>query len=473
MRVLVAIANYGFKNTDYLNRIIHEYQSMPCTVDIVILSDVSKSFEPGIEVVVGLPTRNPWSLPFGHKQIFAERQDDYDLFIYTEDDILIEWRNINSYAQLTKALPDDYISGFIRYELNSTGEKWFPDFVGPYHWIPTSVRKADQFTLAEFSNLHSACYVLTREQLRRVIGSGGYVVKPHEGRYDLLCTAATDPYTQCGLKKVIAISHISDVMVHHLSNRYSGELGIKEEDFHTMIKFMLSEKYREKARKELFTTEKNIDNIRWDKEYYDGPNHDILSMVSQKSRNILSIGCGFPYTEIQLAEDKHVVTAIPLDPIIGALAASKGIRVVEPDFNKAFQELDGTLFDCIILSEVLQHLENPLDILERTVRLLGPDGEILISVPNFKYLKFLKHHFPYPTIKKYTYLKHYLHMVDQNQLTDWLRSIGIQEFEFHYAIERKHLKKFGVASSILSSLFAHRLLSRAGRENRKSLELLS
>src|SRR5574337_1188930 len=165
MRVLVAIANYGFRQSAYLKRLIQEYRSMPGKVDIVVLSNVPKKFEQNIEVVVGLPTKNPWSLPFGHKKIFAERLEDYGLFIYSEDDILITQKNIESFLQLTKVLPEEQISGFLRYELDSNGNTWYPDFLGPYHWLPASVRKADRFTVAEFSNVHSACYVLTRDQL--------------------------------------------------------------------------------------------------------------------------------------------------------------------------------------------------------------------------------------------------------------------------------------------------------------------
>lgn len=460
MRVLVAIANYGSKNIQYLNRLIQEYRSMPCHTEIIILSNVPKELGPDVEVVVGLPTRDPWSLPFGHRKIFAERLEEYDLFIYSEDDILITWKNIESFLQLTNVLSEANISGFLRYELDSTGKKWYPDFLGPYHWLADSLKNVGQYTFAEFSNVHSACYMLTREQLKRAINSGGYLVGPHKGRYDLLCSAATDPYTQCGFRKVIGISHISDILVHHLPNRYAGGVfGIDENDFEKQIAFMLSQEYGGLARQELFVATKNIDNIKWDKMYYYHPDRDLLSLISQRAKNVLSVGCGYPATEAILVQNNHKVTAIPLDSIVGALADSKGIKVMEPNFEKAFHDLDGALFDCIIFSEVLQHLKDPVDILSRAVKLLAPDGELLISIPNFRYLKFVKDLFPYPFFKRWTYSKNLLYMIDKNHLTKWFRSIGLKNLDFQYVVESQHLKKLRPSFGIFNVLFANRLLA--------------
>jgi hypothetical protein len=100
----------------------------------VVLSNIPKEFGPHVEVIVGLPTKGPWSLPFGHKKIFTERLEDYDLFIYSEDDTLITWKNIESFLQLTKVLPGSDISGFLRYELMQKATNDIR-FAGPYHWL--------------------------------------------------------------------------------------------------------------------------------------------------------------------------------------------------------------------------------------------------------------------------------------------------------------------------------------------------
>ena len=141
-------------------------------VDIVVLSNLKKQLGPDIEVLVGLPNRDPWSLPFSHKKVFAERLQKYDIFVYSEDDILITEKHINAFLKVSAALHDDEIPGFIRIEKSSDGAINYPDFHAHFHWNVASVRSRGEYTLAHFTNEHAACYVLTRYQLSQAIEFG-------------------------------------------------------------------------------------------------------------------------------------------------------------------------------------------------------------------------------------------------------------------------------------------------------------
>jgi hypothetical protein len=110
-----------------------------------------------------------------------------------------------------------------------------PGVHGPFHWRPESVRRRGAHLVAEFTNEHSACYLLTKAQLKRAIASGGFLREPYDGQYDMLCSAATDPYTSCGFRKVLGISAIEDFLVHHLPNHYAGKLGLSLEMFKEQI----------------------------------------------------------------------------------------------------------------------------------------------------------------------------------------------------------------------------------------------
>jgi len=126
MKILVTIANYGMKNVEYAKQLIQEYRSMPFDVDIFVLSEAPKNYGPDVTVLVGLPSKDPWSLPFAHKQLFAKNVDKYDLFIHTEDDTLIRQENIIAFLKATEAIDDKFIPGFIRYELYPNGKKKLP-----------------------------------------------------------------------------------------------------------------------------------------------------------------------------------------------------------------------------------------------------------------------------------------------------------------------------------------------------------
>lgn len=240
MRLLLAIANFGPERSACLERVIATARTWPFETDIVVHSDCAKSVPAGVALVVGLPTADPFSLPFAHKQLFADHCDDYDLFVYTEDDILIPPRAIETFWELQALLPIPFIPGFFRYEIDGEGRRSYVDAHQPYTWVDESARTIGHHRFAAFSNLHSGCYALTRTQLRHCIASGGYLVAPHSGVYGTRESAATDPYTQCGLTKLLCLSRWNDLLVQHLPNNYIGILGTREDELHRQINALLS-----------------------------------------------------------------------------------------------------------------------------------------------------------------------------------------------------------------------------------------
>jgi hypothetical protein len=160
---------------------------MPFSIDVIIISNIDKPPSPDVGCLVGLPNDNPWSLPFAHKRIFADRLQEYDLFIYTEDDILITQRNILAFQEVSAVLGTEEIAGFFLVEYGPNGETNYCQVHGHFRWESSSVRARGPYVLAHFTNEHSACYMLTRQQLAKALASGGFLVEPHEGKYDLLC----------------------------------------------------------------------------------------------------------------------------------------------------------------------------------------------------------------------------------------------------------------------------------------------
>ena len=221
-QLLVVIASYGTNQDKYLEQLVQEYRKMSYIVHIVVVSNVAKAVPEGVELAIGLPTRDPWSLPFAHKKVMADRVNDYDLFIYSENDTMVSERNIEAFLRVSKTLPATDIPGFLRYEKGPRGLRNFINLHGHYHWDPCSPCEHGPYTFAFLTNEHSACYLVTRKQLQHAIDSGGFLVPPHQGKYDLACTASTDPYTRCGFRKLICISHLDDFLVHHLPDKYTG-----------------------------------------------------------------------------------------------------------------------------------------------------------------------------------------------------------------------------------------------------------
>ena len=424
MKILVAIASYGTSNDRYLARVVAEYRSMPFDTNIVVVSNEMKAVPPDVRLVVGLPSRNPWSLPFAHKQILADGLSEYDLFIYSEDDILITERNIQAFLRLSASLPEDEIPGFLRFEEGPSGAKNYPDFHVHFRWAPGSVRQRGTHTLAFFTNEHAACYVLTRHQLQRAINSGGFLVQPHEGDYDLACTAATDPYTQCGVRKMICVSDLDDFLVHHLPNKYVGKVGIEQREFLCYRDALFAAGADSSA--ELFRTETKLRGHWYSKDYYEPVREDLVSLVPNAARSVLSVGCGWGEIEERLAKSGRRVVALPLDPVMSAWARSKGVDVVNGSLTEAARKIEYERFDCILISNVLHLVESPAKLLSSFLPILTEHSAIVTSVPRIPRAKLIwrkvlrDEHFK-PMGR---YDKAGMHVPSRRALRNWFRNAG-------------------------------------------------
>lgn len=390
MRILVAIANYGTKNRKFAERLLVEYRSMSFDVHVVILSEAEKDFGDDVEVLVGFPSEDPRSLPFAHKRLFAERIDDYDLFIYSEDDTLIREQNIRAFVEATEVLPADEVAGFIRYEVGPDGERYYSSVHTIYHLEPGSLRRRGTRSFASFTNLHSACFILTRAQLRRAIESGGFLVEPYFGRYDMLCTAATDPYTRCGLRRVLCVSPIEDFELHHLPNVYIGKTGVPVEVFHEQIRALEEIQDDPSKHRSLVEAPTGLVSQSWDKQYYEPVREDVLELVPPTARRVLSVGSGWGATEIAIAERGSEVTLIPMDWVIAAAARAKGLRVLAPDFEQSLSDLKGEEFDCLLFCNILQYVKDPDELLSRFRAIAAPGARLVVTAPNFSHIGLLR-----------------------------------------------------------------------------------
>jgi 2-polyprenyl-3-methyl-5-hydroxy-6-metoxy-1,4-benzoquinol methylase len=383
VRLLVAIASYGDGHLEFLGRIIHMYQSMDMDVDVVVFSEAAKELGPEVEVVVGLPSKNPWTLPFAHKAVFARQVEQYDLFVYSEDDIGVSEGQIRAFLSAADQLAQDEIAGFLRYEVDESGKRFVAEPWGHYHWKPESVKVRGTCTIAEFTNEHAGFYILTQAQLRRAIASGGFLRGPCRGRYGWPETAATDPYTNCGFRKVICISDLENFLVHHMSNRYANGLPVSLASFKEQVQTLNDICTGVHPAYTLWEAESKQMPFWWQKWYYDKPSEELLEMIPGDAKCVLSIGCGRGDLEAKLMERGASVTAIPMDTVIGAAAQRRGINVVYGTWDECIKRLEGQRFDCVFIKDLLHLQPNPGQLLKQGSRFVAEHGALVIAGPNF------------------------------------------------------------------------------------------
>lgn len=473
MKLLVAIASYGRKNDAYLERVLSEYRSMSYETDILVLCNLDKDCGKDIQVVTGTPTRNPHSLPFGHKQVFAARKDAYDLFVYTEDDILITQRNLEAFLQASSILPPGDLAGFFRWEQYPDGRRFYPDAHFFYRWVPGSVQVAGNHTFARFTNDHSGCFALTRGQLRQAIESGRFLVPPHEHRYSLLETAATGPYTECGFRKLICLSNFDDFLVQHLPNRYIGTpLGLDGSEFSRQVEALLHPRHVLYAAVSLLEPETKTFHCRWSKNYYEPCRADLIGMFPAGTRSVLSIGCGWGETEAELARKGIGVTAIPLDSVIASCAESRGVEVVYGDLDGAVEQLRGRRFDGVLMTGILHLLDDPAKAVAHASSLLAEGGVLVATIPAFHRLPILWERLNHPS--RYRGLRDFqrsgIHPISRRLAKAWFRNAGLSVDRISSIIPQRWRNVAGLSHRLANAFLAseYALVGRRAEAARKT-----
>ncbi len=119
---------------------------------------------------------------------------------------------------------------------------------------------------------------------------------------------------------------------------------------------------------------------------YGIPDRKITEGRPVKGQHILVIGGGAGSDVWFLAEDNEVVM---LDYAESGLkvAEKHGIRGHQTDLNQdPTLPFDDASFDLVVLKDILEHILDPLAVLEDAARVLKDDGTLVISVPNHFYL---------------------------------------------------------------------------------------
>jgi 2-polyprenyl-3-methyl-5-hydroxy-6-metoxy-1,4-benzoquinol methylase len=109
--------------------------------------------------------------------------------------------------------------------------------------------------------------------------------------------------------------------------------------------------------------------------------HTQLVELTGADRKVLEVGCASGYMSERLQKAGCRVTGIDFNRKMAEKARRFCVDVAVLDIEKEEPDLDGR-FDVIIFADILEHLRNPLEILQRYRELLADRGRIILSVPN-------------------------------------------------------------------------------------------
>lgn len=126
--------------------------------------------------------------------------------------------------------------------------------------------------------------------------------------------------------------------------------------------------------------------------YYEWERPELLPLVPSGARNVLELGCaaGAFGAALKRARDCRV-TGVELTPDVARRAAERLDRVIVGDCEALDLTalLGGERFDCLVAADVLEHLHDPLRVLQRLRGFVTPDATLVASFPNVRHYSVL------------------------------------------------------------------------------------
>lgn len=106
----------------------------------------------------------------------------------------------------------------------------------------------------------------------------------------------------------------------------------------------------------------------------------VLSHAPCSQATILDIGCGSGWSTVAFRNAGHRAYGVDLHPEPEAREADEGFRYVSADATTLpFRD---SSIDLVGMHQVLEHLPDPAGVLEETLRVLKPQGRLVIVGPN-------------------------------------------------------------------------------------------
>jgi 2-polyprenyl-3-methyl-5-hydroxy-6-metoxy-1,4-benzoquinol methylase len=122
--------------------------------------------------------------------------------------------------------------------------------------------------------------------------------------------------------------------------------------------------------------------------YYQSNREDMLKYVLPSTKTSLEFGCGYGGFSALVKDKFDAETwAVEINEEAAHEAEKKLDKVINSDANESLENIPEHYFDCIILFDILEHLQNPSALLSALKNKLSDKGVIIASIPNIRYYR--------------------------------------------------------------------------------------
>lgn len=184
MKLLVCIAaHYAPERIKYLEQVLSALMEYQCGVDVII--DTNDFNFPLIRSYsrkrfVHPDLKHPFHLTHMHRQHFKEQIENYDWFMYLEDDMLVPWENFLAYTKKFEPLwRSGYVPSFIRIE-EKDNEQYISDVTEQYSITNFIWIEGKPFIALPFPQHYHAFWIAPKWLLKQTINES--FTKLHDSR---------------------------------------------------------------------------------------------------------------------------------------------------------------------------------------------------------------------------------------------------------------------------------------------------
>jgi hypothetical protein len=172
----------------YINNIINETNKYECTTDIYIHTNDEKltdsvftTYNNGLLKIIhhDLSKENPFYLTWKCRDLLEKQKDDYDIFIYIEDDILVPYKAIQYWLDYNEKLIErGYNLGFVRIEVNKDKVEFINDFKLK---LDTITKLDDNDYAVNTKYPYCAFWIYNKNEFNRFVSSKFYDIRNISG----------------------------------------------------------------------------------------------------------------------------------------------------------------------------------------------------------------------------------------------------------------------------------------------------
>ena len=187
---------------------------------------------------------------------------------------------------------------------------------------------------------------------------------------------------------------------------------------------------------------------------------ECVETLLKNGSRILDVGCG-DGSLIEIAKSRFsAVHGCDISQVILGVAKKRGMIATCLDLNTGHLPYQDRSFNVITCLEVIEHVLDPIHLLENFNRLLHPKGRLILSTPNIRYFKNLGKlvvggKFPHTTTDTFVWGGGHVHYFTRKDLGFLLHEAGFTNMKFHINENqfRRSLKRRSIHGITGDSIF--------------------